>query len=312
MLSVGIYRRLLQLTSPVISIIPPRIRLLLAIALKYPGLQTLFDPNSIKNYSSLKYKPCFKKINMDDGTQIYADINDLIGFRIALNKKWDKTTYNFFKFLKQKDILYLDIGANIGSTCIPIAKLGYETIAIEANPETSSILLKNISLNSAANIRVFPIAVGPKKLNRTFVDIYSQPGNMGATSVNKDWDSGLNTQQVQSVYLTTVDDIFKFLDKFASNKNIELIIKIDVEGFETEVLDGAEETINYFRPEIIFENNPSTDSSKSLFWHSLIDYTIFAISPEIEFSHFNKNARLENAIAIPNEKLSIITSKTLP
>lgn len=113
------------------------------------------------------------------------------------------------------------------------------------------------------------------------------------------------------MYLTTVDDIFKFLDKFDSSKSIELIIKIDVEGFETEVLDGAEETINYFRPEIIFENNPSTDSRKSLFWRSLIDYTIFKISPEIKLSHFNEHKRFENAIAIPNEKLSIITSKIL-
>jgi len=167
------FRKVLLITSPVISIIPPQLRLLLAKILIHPGLQTLFDPNSIKNYSRLKDKPCLKKIKMDDGTLIIADINDIIGYRIALNKYWDKTTYNFLQIFEPEEVLYIDIGANIGSTCIPIANLGYETIAIEANPDTSSILLKNIALNLTRNIKVFPIAVGPKNLNFTFADIYS-------------------------------------------------------------------------------------------------------------------------------------------
>ena len=209
---------------------------------------------------------------MDDGTLIIADINDIIGYRIALNKYSDKTTYNFLQIFEPEEVLYIDIGANIGSTCIPIANLGYETIAIEANPHTSSILLKNIALNLTRNIKVFPIAVGPKNLNFTFADIYSQSGNMGATSFNVNWNSGLNKQKVNSVYIATLDDILKFLNKFNKNEKLKLVIKIDVEGFESEVFDGAQETIKYFRPEIIFEYNLSADSSKSKFWDNLENY----------------------------------------
>jgi len=306
------YRRILRITSPIIAIINPKLRLILAKILIHPGFQTLFDPNSMKNYSRLIYGSCFKKIRMDDGTLIYADINDIIGYRIALNKYWDKTTYNFLQIFEPEEVLYIDIGANIGSTCIPLANLGYETIAIEANPDSSSILLKNIALNFTRNIKVFPIAVGPKDLNFTFANIYSQSGNMGATSLNINWNSGLNKQKVNSVYLATLDDILKFLNKFNNNKKLKLIIKIDVEGFESEVFDGAQETIKYFRPEIIFEYNPSADSSKSQFWEKLENYKTFAINPELKFSEFDKSKRYENAIAIPNEKLSSIIGKKLP
>ena len=312
MIQTKAFRKVLLITSPVISIIPPQLRLLLAKILIHPGLQTLFDPNSIKNYSRLKDKPCLKKIKMDDGTLIIADINDIIGYRIALNKYWDKTTYNFLQIFEPEEVLYIDIGANIGSTCIPIANLGYETIAIEANPHTSSILLKNIALNLTRNIKVFPIAVGPKNLNFTFADIYSQSGNMGATSFNVNWNSGLNKQKVNSVYLATLDDILKFLNKFNKNEKLKLVIKIDVEGFESEVFDGAQETIKYFRPEIIFEYNLSADSSKSQFWDKLENYKIFTINPELEFSEFDRSKRHENAIAIPSEKLSSIIGKKLP
>lgn len=312
MVSTKTYRTILRVTSPIISVLPPQFRLILAKIFIHPGFQTLFDPNSIKNFSRLRYKSYFKKIKMDDGTLIYADINDIIGFRIALNKSWDKTTYNFLKNFEKKEILYIDIGANIGSTCIPIARLGYETIAIEANPDTSSVLLKNIALNFALNIKVFPIAVGPKNLNYTFANLYSQSGNMGATSFNINWNSGLNKQKVNSVYLTTLDDILKFLNKFNNNKKVKLIIKIDVEGFEAEVFDGAQETIKYFRPEIIFENNPSSNSSNFQFWGRLDSYKIFAITPELKFSKFDENKRYENAIAIPNENLNSFAENIFP
>ena len=302
----------MRITSPIIAIINPKLRLIIAKILIHPGFQTLFDPNSLKNYSRLIYGPCFKKIRMDDGTLFYVDINDIIGFRIALNKYWDKTTYNYLQIFEPEEVLYIDIGANIGSTCIPIANLEYETIAIEANPDTSSLLLKNIALNFTRNIKVFPIAVGPKDSNFTFANIYSQSGNMGATSLNVNWNSGLNKQKVNSVYLTTLDDILKFLNKFNNNKKVKLVIKIDVEGFESEVFDGAQETIKYFRPEIIFENNPSSNSSNFQFLERLDSYKIFAITPELKFSKFDKNKRYENAIAIPNEKLSGIISKKLP
>jgi FkbM family methyltransferase len=305
--STKTFRSILKVTSPFLSIIHPQLRLFLAKILIHPGVETLFDPNSMKSYSRLQYKPYLKKIKMDDGTLIYADINDIIGYRIALKKYWDKTTYNFIQSFEKSEILYIDIGANIGSTCIPIANLGYETIAIEANPETSSILLKNISINSGCNATIFPMAVGPKHLNFTFANIYSQSGNMGATSLNVNWNSGLNKQKVISVYLATLDDILKFLNKFNNNKKPKLIIKIDVEGFESEVFDGAQDTIKYFRPEIIFEYNPSADSSKSQFWEKLEDYKIFAINPTLIFSEFDKSKRYENAIAIPKENLSSIS-----
>ena len=89
----------------------------------------------------------------------------------------------------------------------------------------------------------------------------------------------------------------------ADQKN--LVIKVDVEGYEREVFKGANETINLHRPIIIFENNPiflDKDKQEEIFYSQFKNYSFYSISQELILSDFDINTRYENAIAIPNEK----------
>jgi len=116
--------------------------------------------------------------------------------------------------------LFIDVGANVGSYSVLAASLGARVIAIEAAPDTAAILRDNAALNSK-EIEVLECAVGASPGTTRFT--------AGRDSVNHvDPESG-----PASVVMRTLDDIISEQVGPVSG------MKIDVEGYELEVLRGA-------------------------------------------------------------------------
>jgi len=309
MISPKAFRKILNITSKFIGSFSPNMRLNLAKFFKYqPGIQTLFDPNSIRNYTHIKKISVLKKILLEDGTKLTVDINDIIGFRTAINKKWDSTSLNLVKKIYSKELIFIDIGANIGATCVPIANLGLQIIAFEANLDTAQLLFKNISDNNCKHSIVFPFALGSPEQEGRYMDIFSPIGNVSSASLITNWSHGKDTVKIQSTFLSTLDTALSML-KFMEFKK-DIIIKIDVEGLEPEVFSGAINTIRKHRPVIIFENNPIDSESSKLFRNNLSNkfdnYKLFGITEDTKFFDFNPNYRYENAILVPNEKFKML------
>lgn len=286
----------------------PRLRLRIAKTIPSEGMRTLFDPNSIRNYAKIDHNQTFKTIKLDSGILASVDINDIIGYRAALNKKWDNSSLNFIKQFDIKETLYIDIGANTGLTSIPIAALGYETIAFEPNPYALTQLAHNLSLNSPIKFCLFPFALGNSSKNINYVQLYSPPGNMGATSVNRDWSPGLSENNSVFAPITSLDQAIASVftqEKISSFRNI--LIKLDAEGYEDEVIEGASELIVSCRPVILFENNPPTNqkSEKKRFWESLENYDFIVMNHGVGID-FDSNRRYENVFGVPREKLKDI------
>lgn len=128
--------------------------------------------------------------------------------------------------------LVLDIGANIGNISQALIAAGHRVVAFEPQPEVYELL----ELNCPA-AQCYNLALGSKcaTVQMPAVD-YSQRGNFGGL--------GIGTGTGLAVEVRT-------LDSFAFD-NVSLI-KIDVEGFEEEVLRGATETIRRWRPIIYLE-----------------------------------------------------------
>ncbi|QLL24304.1 FkbM family methyltransferase [Actinobacteria bacterium IMCC26103] len=302
------FRKLLRLTSPTIAKLNPRLRLRIAKTIPSEGIRTLFDPNSIRNYAKIGRNQTFKTIKLDSGISASVDINDIIGYRTALNKKWDDSSLNFIKQYEANETLYIDIGANTGLTSIPIAALGYETIAFEPNPYALAQLTHNLSLNSPIKFCLFPFALGNSRKNIEYVQLYSPPGNLGATSVNRDWSPGLIENNSVLAPIISLDQAIASVftpEKITSFRTI--LIKMDAEGFEDEVIEGASGLVNSFRPVILFENNPPTsqNSKKKRFWESLENYDFIVIEDGAKVD-FDPNRRYENVFAVPHEKLQAI------
>ena len=307
------YRKLLRITSKVTSKINPKIRFYVAKFVKIEGFRTLFDPNSIRNYSRIREKDTLRKVKLIAGCEMYVNLNDIIGFRTALNGSWDDTAFKIVQQFSNKNTLYIDIGANIGLTSIPIANLDYETVAFEPNPVALKLLAQNLTLNAPNRYYLFPFALGANIENVEIMDLFMPRGNLGASSPNFDWSPGVDTLLRFSVPKISLDKAVSLLFPQRSLNRFEnVVIKLDVEGHEDSVMEGAEELIKVKRPIVIFENNPpkSPKSSGIRFWSNWSNYTFLGIS-KFEAEDFDEKKRYENVIAIPNEKSTLLNKEII-
>ncbi len=136
----------------------------------------------------------------------------------------------------------IDAGANIGNHAVYFAKLcgAKKIFAFEPLRQTFKILERNIQLNAPEKIQCFNFALGSAE-GKADLRKYSLD-NLGATVLGVS-DAGQ--------YPVLPLDSFEFdaLD----------VIKIDVEGAEVSVLEGARQTLAKFRPVIVTEILPETN-----------------------------------------------------
>jgi FkbM family methyltransferase len=148
---------------------------------------------------------------------------------LALKEIFTLGIYNIEGFTPEKGQLVLDVGANYGDSSIWWAKkFGAKVIAFEPLNDVFIELEKNIELNSV-DVVAYNVAVG----NGGEIAGKSKGGMFSAGS-----DLKVKTERLDNYSFDRVD-----------------LLKIDVEGFEFEVLKGAENTINKFKPRIIIETH---------------------------------------------------------
>jgi FkbM family methyltransferase len=146
----------------------------------------------------------------------------------------------------------LDIGANLGTFCVPLArKIAKHTYhAFEPQRIISYQLCANIFINSLENVYAYELALSDRDINiDAEMPDYATEGNIGAFSIDE--ETRKNNYECSTVNTSNKIELIP-LDYMNFN-NIRLI-KIDVEGHELEVIKGGIETIkknNY--PPIIFE-----------------------------------------------------------
>lgn len=141
---------------------------------------------------------------------IYAGLHEFVDMAFLLH------------FLRPAD-LFLDIGANIGSyTVLASGVCRANTWAFEPDPTTAGHLRRNIAVNALGDlVTVHPVALGPSA--------GKVPFTRGHDTMNKvSLATGEADQVVQQV---TLDSIARDAEP--------IMIKMDVEGYESQVLAGA-------------------------------------------------------------------------
>jgi FkbM family methyltransferase len=150
------------------------------------------------------------------------------------------------------DGIVLDIGANLGSYVVPLAKqhpyLQFE--AFEPQRIVYYQLCANVFLNRLSNVYTHNVGLSSEQRVTSYVlPNYAEETNIGAFSI--DFETRAKDYEVRSEGVTERMIIIP-LDSMQYEK--VRLIKIDVEGHELSVLLGAEHTLrenNY--PPIIFE-----------------------------------------------------------
>ncbi len=132
-------------------------------------------------------------------------------------------------YLRSDDVFY-DVGANIGVfTILAGVVRDAECVAFEPVPETFSYLEQNIRLNgSPASISILNQGVGRERGTLRFTS------NEGAT--NHVLAAGEQSSTAIELPVATLDDAVR-------SHPSPSVLKVDVEGFEHEVLEGAEDVL---------------------------------------------------------------------
>ena len=264
-----------------------------------------------------EWQDYFKIVRFTEGTRLRVNINDHIGYQIAAKGHWDYASLSLVDYFESSNILFIDIGCNIGAVSIPVSiKIGSRNrvISVEANPVTAREFTFNKEINNCNNIEFFNLAlVSPENLNKKLV-IHSPKGNSAAASMLNNWNTQKSIIEEFYVEPSTLDSLMSREVSLDGFSNFETIVKIDVEGFEEEVFKGAVNTIDKLRPIILFEHVPeylSEDSRDNYYWENLPSYEVFTIGENFTLSRMNPVIRQENCLAIPWEKMDYFSKPVL-
>jgi FkbM family methyltransferase len=137
----------------------------------------------------------------------------------------------------------LDIGANVGIHTITMAKRAGSgrVLAFEPQPQTVERLRANLALNGLSQTEVVQVAL----LDRAGdVSLFAGTDCNRATSSLHEYQGWSST----AVEGATLDDVLRERDV----QRVD-VVKIDVEGFESAVLAGAQTMLRRDRPALIFE-----------------------------------------------------------
>jgi len=143
----------------------------------------------------------------------------------------------------------VDVGANAGVFTLVAARLvgaGGSVYAFEPSARDRARLLANVEANRLANVKVQASALG-RAPGKAVLHVSSaeHPGHNTIGGFAYSEDTGGGSLEVD---VTSLDDFVRAHDLHRLD-----LLKIDVEGSETMVLQGAQESLRRFRPVIITE-----------------------------------------------------------
>ena len=131
-------------------------------------------------------------------------------------------------FLRKED-LFIDVGANIGSyTILSSGHVGANTISVEPVPSTFKNLMNNIAINHILpKVKPLNIALGHEKTELLITSTYDTINN-------------IKYKEEEGTVKVTVDTLDNIIEPDHSN----ILLKIDVEGFEAAVLKGSNKLLS--------------------------------------------------------------------
>jgi FkbM family methyltransferase len=172
-----------------------------------------------------------------NGTPIEVDPRDLIGAEILRSGAWESETAYFVLNWLRPGMTVVDAGAHVGFyTLLASAAVGPagRVIAFEPHPVLGPVLRRNVSRAGCENVTVSPMALG--RAPGTGRLVLHPPDNFGASSLRP--DEATAHLPWAPVEVTTLDEALARLGGPAVD-----LAKIDVEGAELDVIDGARRTL---------------------------------------------------------------------
>ena len=192
------------------------------------------------------------------------DEQDLIGRFIQQNKFWESHLYELYSKMITPDYHCVDAGANIGFHSIQFGKLGKKVYSFEPQRYVFNQMSANILINDLDNqINTYRLGLGDKEETQQLWNIEHEDWVGGGMH---NWGGrGIVQKEAPSLYPGWGGD--RHLEnEFREEDTVQVIsldslnlsqcdlIKIDVQGYEYNLIVGAKNTLNKFKPVIFLEN----------------------------------------------------------
>ncbi|MEN8253694.1 MAG: FkbM family methyltransferase [Patescibacteria group bacterium] len=152
------------------------------------------------------------------------------------------------------NLIILDIGAHIGLSTLyfkwlyPNAKI----IAIEPNPENFAILEQNIFENNLEDIETYNLALDTKEGKAQLYVDKDDEWQSNSSLLENSWTGEEKTKAI----VVKTQTLSYFIDLIFEQSNSLAILKMDIEGLESEILFSAGEKLKVFN-ELLIEFHPT-------------------------------------------------------
>lgn len=172
------------------------------------------------------------------------DISDLVDWAIYFDLREAEQELMFGSVSPGATVF--DVGANIGGTvmrfCQAVGEAG-RVVAFEPDPANLERCRKNLALNEFVNHKLEGVALGREVGHATIYRVSER--NPGMNRILAAAPANASRHQVA----------MQTLDSYVEEKGVERIdaIKVDVEGYETNVVKGAAQSIARFKPVLFLE-----------------------------------------------------------
>ena len=187
-------------------------------------------------------------LNTNNGSFV-VDTKDYIGWRLFNEHVWEPKILEIYKKLLKPNHIVIDVGSHMGYHTVNFGFNSQHVFAFEPQRHLYNQTLGNVFLNGLdEKITCYNVGLGKsnKKSSMENVEKHNTlnwEGNDGIELINyggRCVDDNLSDENIT----------IKTLDSFNLSPNF---IKIDVEGYELKVFQGAKKTIQKFLPILFFE-----------------------------------------------------------
>lgn len=191
--------------------------------------------------------PCTPFVDRNSGLTFYMRMGNPTADHILQHGIFEYSLISWCKQFLSADKILVDIGAHMGTYSLCLKDYCREAHAFECQRSTYGCLTSGVEANEATNVKTYNIALGCKE-GKEILHKVSEDGGGSTLSAQFPGKMGMMVKEVEMVALRTLDSF--------DLKEVGLI-KIDVEGWELEVILGSLQTLrNSNYPPILFEAWP--------------------------------------------------------